>query len=160
MEQNNKNISKIQKLNNSNSENNIYKKQHLKNNNSHETDTVQKLHQIENINLDLKEISLSIFLNWSKFSKEEFQFLLSYQNLVKILKISKIMGDNKYFGILKTNELDILFKKINPNNKSFTITQFNNFIVHLSNKIFPKEFGMDAKICVSHLIDFITFRFV
>lgn len=111
--------------------------------------------EAENIKagFNIKEISLSIFLNYSKFSKEEYQFLLHYQSLVKILKAANIMDDkNNKKTLLKMQEYDLLYKKVNQNSKNINVNQFNNFLVLLANKLFKKEFEIDPKICIFNFI--------
>ncbi len=103
--------------------------------------------------LHIKEITLSIFLNYSKFSKEEFQFLLSCQSLTKILKAAKIMDEfNNANTLLKSREFDIIYKKVNHNSKNLNVNQFNNFLIILANKLFKTEFETNPKLCISSLI--------
>jgi len=115
-------------------------------------------HENASNELEIKELTLSIFLNYSKFSKEELQFLLSYQSLIKILKTVKIMDDfNNIHTLLKNQEFDLLFKQANSSLKNININQFNNFLVKLSNKIFKKEFEADPKTCViNFIIEFLS----
>lgn len=102
---------------------------------------------------NIKEITLSIFLNYSKFSKEEFQFLLQCHSLIKILKAAKIMDEfNNSNTLLKSQEFDLLYKKVNHNSKNINVNQFNNFLVILANKLFQNEFEADAKLCISSFI--------
>lgn len=102
---------------------------------------------------NIKELTLSIFLNYSKFSKEDFQFLLQYQSLIKILKAAKIMDDfNNANTLLKSQEFDLLYKKVNQNSKNLNVNQFNNFLVLLANKLFKKEFEADPKLCISNFL--------
>ncbi len=106
-------------------------------------------------NLNIKELTLSVFLNYSKFSKEEFQFLLSYNGLIKILKTAKIMDEfYNLNGLLKVKDFELLFIKANANSnsKNLNINQFNNFLVLLTNKMFPKEFEINPKVCLINFI--------
>ena len=102
---------------------------------------------------NIKEITLSIFLNYSKFSKQEFQFLLHYQSLIKILKAARIMDEfNNSNTILKSQDFDLLYKKVNHNSKTLNVNQFNNFLVLMANKLFKKDFETDPKFCISSFI--------
>lgn len=118
-----------------------------------ETNNLNNNGELNKINdLDVKEICLSIFLNYSKFSKEEFQFLLTPQNLIKILKVANIMSDSNIYCLLKTNEFDIIYKKTNIYAKNLNLNQFNNFLALLANKLFPKEFSINPKFCIVNFV--------
>ncbi len=93
---------------------------------------------------EIKNFCYSIFMNFSKFCKEEFQFMLTYQNLVKILRLVNLVGKDDQ--IIKNYEIDALLKKANPNNKKYTLKQFMNFIVFLSNRLEPETFKQDPKL--------------
>jgi len=89
-------------------------------------------------------------MNFSKFSKEDFQFMLTYQNLVKILRLVNIVGKDDQ--AIKNFEIDALLKKANPAHKKYTIKQFMNFICLLSNRLEPEVFQQDPKLCLAKTI--------
>ena len=100
---------------------------------------------------EIKEKILMIFKNFSSYSKEEKQFLITQQSLIKILKKVNILDGNK--NHLKLNELDLLFRKVNPNPHSskFNEKQFFNFIIKLAEKIFVHQYKQNPKTSVSLL---------
>lgn len=100
--------------------------------------------------IDLKDSCFSIFMNFSKFCKEDLQFTMNYQNLIKLLKSVNIIGKEE--SVLKNFEIDAILKKINPQNKKYTLKHFMNFIVLLSFRIDPALFKKDKKSCVQNVM--------
>lgn len=103
-----------------------------------------------NINLDsyfhknltrkeIKEKIEKIFLNLAKFSEVDNQYYISQLTVNKILKESSLVPENP----ILIGEIDILFKKINPNKNRLNCDQFLNFLVKLVQKMFPTEFKKD-----------------
>ena len=79
---------------------------------------------------EIKECCLNIFLNYAKLKNGEF--ILPYLELGKILKLTNIKE------CLSQNNIDILLKTVNPS-LSLSSDQFMNFIVLLSNKLYPRS---------------------
>ena len=88
---------------------------------------------------EIKEKIQKIFLNLAKFSNVDNQYYISQLTVNKILKESTLVPENP----ILIGEIDILFKKINPNANRLNCDQFLNFLVKLVQKMFPNEFKKD-----------------
>lgn len=95
-----------------------------------------------NTNDEIKHKFNKIFNNFAVYSKEEKVFFLSFQNLIKILKLINIL-DTK---ALKYVDLDILLKKICSNTKkNLNEQQFSDLMILIIKKIDPKGFKSDPR---------------
>lgn len=101
---------------------------------------------------EIRSMCMNIFLNFAKFSQEEKEFYLSFQNLTKILRTVNILDSNSKSSLLKMYDLDVILKKVNPSGQRFNSKQFMNFIVLLTNKIDNENFIKDAKTSVIKII--------
>jgi hypothetical protein len=90
---------------------------------------------------ETKTTIMNIFLNFSKFSNEEKEFFISFQNTIKILKILNLISNKG----LKLGDIEILLKRVNPKGQRLSSDQFMNFIVLLTSKIYYKTFPDDPK---------------
>jgi hypothetical protein len=90
---------------------------------------------------EIRECCLSIFLNFAKI-KNKNEFILPYIDLLKILKLAGIIGK-----CLQQNDIDIVLKTVSPG-LSLSFDQFLNFIVQLSNRIYPDDFKANSKECI------------
>lgn len=88
---------------------------------------------------EIKEKIEKIFLNLAKFSEVDNQYYISQLTVNKILKESSLVPENP----ILIGEIDILFKKINPNKNRLNCDQFLNFLVKLVQKMFPTDFKKD-----------------
>ena len=88
---------------------------------------------------EIKEKIEKIFLNLAKFSEVDNQYYISQLTVNKILKESSLVPENP----ILIGEIDILFKKINPNKNRLNCDQFLNFLVKLAQKMFPTDFKKD-----------------
>ena len=90
------------------------------------------------INL-LEKILLELFLDISEFNESNFDFFLSYTNLINMLR-NKGLIDNIVYNnvILRVNDLDIILKEILTNknaSKKLDFFNFLRFLAHLAYKI-------------------------
>ncbi len=122
-------------------------------NNNNNLNTVSRLDERDFLNPkkeEIKSLCVSIFMNFAKFSKEDFQFMLSYQNIIKILRLVNLVGSNN--EAIKNNEIDALLRKANPKSKRYTLKQFTNFIAFLSQRLEPTAFAKEAKLCLAKTV--------
>ena len=115
-------------------------------------------------NLDVKSICITIFLYYSSFNFEEKDFVITQLNLNKMLKDLKMLIPeknlsnsssknntlNKSKSITLTNqnnlkgihiyEIDLLIKKVRNKGKYLTSSQYLNFLVQISDRIYHKIF--------------------
>jgi hypothetical protein len=127
-----------------------YQNDNNNNNSKYENTLNTKSEEIDSLtpNKDeIKTLCVSIFTNFSKFSKEDLQFMLTYQNLIKILRLINIVGKDEQ--LIKNYEIDSLLKKANPANKKYNLRQFTNFLVFLSQRLESGAFAQDAKLCLA-----------
>ena len=97
----------------------------------------------------MKQICVSIFLYYSTFSFEEKDFVLSQNNLTKLLKEMKIISNNG----LKSYEVDLLFTKMKNKCKKMISKDFLNLLVQISEKIFHQDFVKSPQIALQKLND-------
>ena len=88
-------------------------------------------------------------MNFSKFCKEEFEFLMTYQNLIKILRLINLIGTKEQ--AIKEFEIDSILKKANPKSKKFSLKNFENFLVLLANRL-DTEFKNDPKLSLIKIL--------
>ena len=79
-----------------------------------------------------------IILNYSLYFPKKQQYLMSMENLIKIIK---------NFGIIpkeiKLYELDILVKKVGPKTNLISYDNFMDILMKIAEKLFPKEYKKD-----------------
>ena len=97
----------------------------------------------------MKQICVSNFLYYSNFSFEEKDFVLSQNNLTKLLKEMKIISNNG----LKSYEVDLLFTKMKNKCKKMISKDFLNLLVQISEKIFHQDFVKSPQIALQKLND-------
>ena len=85
---------------------------------------------------EIEEKIRMIFLNLAKYSSLDNQYYISQQTVNKLLKEMSLIPESPVL----IGEIDILFKKVNPNNNKLNCEQFLNFLVKLVQKMFPDEF--------------------
>lgn len=90
----------------------------------------------------------NIFFNFSKFDKKEKQFFINITNIKKIFKTVNLIDDKS----LRSSDIDILTKKINPNITKFTEKNFLDLIVMIAARIYPKDYSKNPKSTVDNLI--------
>ena len=153
--------------NNQNSSNNLKaledeeKKLNIKNSNidsfqfSKNNKKLKKTNSVENI-FKKEELSKSIkmysdeevmhyvhliFLNNSSYFPKKQQYLMSMENLIKIIK---------NFGIIpkeiKLYELDILVRKVCPKTNLISYENFMDILIKIAEKLFPKEYKKDKSL--------------
>jgi hypothetical protein len=81
-------------------------------------------------------------MNFSKYYKEDLKFQMTNQNLIKILRYANIIGKQEHE--IKEYEIDSILKKVNPKSKKFSLKDFENLLVYLSNRFDP-NFKNDPK---------------
>jgi len=90
----------------------------------------------------------NIFLNFSKFDKKEKQFFINTTNVKKVFKTVNLIDEKS----LKSSDIDILIKKINPNVTKFNERNFLDLIVMITARIYPKDYAKNPKNTVDNLI--------
>lgn len=90
----------------------------------------------------------SIFYNFSKCDKKDKIFYINSTNIKKIFKIVNLIDDKS----LKSSDIDILIKKINPNINKLTEKNFLDLLVLISARIYPKDYKKNAKSTFDNLI--------
>ena len=95
-----------------------------------------------------------IFLNNSLYYPNKQQYLMTHENLLKIMR---------YIGLIpkeiKLYELDILIKKICPKTKLLTYDDFMELLIEIGHKIFPKEFKNDKSLVTNFVFHNIFLSF-
>ena len=79
-----------------------------------------------------------IFLNNSSYFIKKQQYLMSKENLLKIIKHLGIIPNE-----IKLYELDIIFKRVCQKATLISYEDFMNLLIELIQKLFPKEFKKD-----------------
>jgi hypothetical protein len=117
---------------------------------SHESSSTTKTNKmiVNYTKSEVKEKISKIFMSFAKFYKEDKQFLLSQQALVKILKKLNLVDEET----LRLSDLDLIFRKINPHSNKLNEKQFLDYIVKLVGKMYPQEYKENAKNSVNFFI--------
>lgn len=117
---------------------------------SHESSSSTKTNKmiVNYTKSEVKEKISKIFMSFAKYYKEDKQFLLSQQSLVKILRKLNLVDEET----LKLCTLDIIFRKINPHSNKLNEKQFLDYIVKLVGKMYPQEYKENAKNSVNFFI--------
>lgn len=89
-----------------------------------------------------------IFNNFAKYSKEEEDFILSQQALIKILRYINILDDKK----IKLFDIDVILKKVCVRATKLNKEQFLDFVAHLSYKLDPVSFLKNSKETIYNII--------
>ena len=79
-----------------------------------------------------------IFLNNSSYFPKRQQYLMTKENLIKIIKNLGIIPNE-----IKLYELDILIKKTCPKTTLVSYDDFMDILIQIAQKIFPKQFQKD-----------------
>ena len=107
---------------------------------------------VENeINIDndeIKEKCRKIFINFANYSKEENDFFMSQQVLVKFLKIIGLIEEK----IITYADLDLIIVKV-TGGKKLNLLQFNNFLIKLSQHIDPNNFKVNPRKSCMNIIN-------
>jgi hypothetical protein len=90
----------------------------------------------------------SIFYNFSKCDKNDKNFYINSSNIKKIFKIVNLIDDKT----LKSSDIDLLIKKINPNVNKLTEKNFLDLIVSIAARIYPKDYKKNPKNTIDNLI--------
>lgn len=90
----------------------------------------------------------NIFYNFSKFDKKDKKFYINITNIKKVFKKINLIDEKT----LKSSDIDILTKKINPNINKFNEKNFLDLIVMIAARVYPKEYKKNPKSTVDNLI--------
>jgi hypothetical protein len=101
-----------------------------------------------NLSEEIKFKVSKIFSNFAKFSKEEGDFLLSQQALIKILRYINIVNDKE----VKLSDIDLLLKKVCAKGTKLNQEQFLDFTAQLAFKLDPENFAGDAKQTILNIV--------
>ena len=130
----NKNQIKEEEKNNiQNIENDI--DNNIENNKEEEEEEIPQLTKNE-----ILHYSHLIFLNNATFINKNEDYFLTQQNLYKILKECEIIPNS-----LKLSEVDLIFKSISQKSLQLNFDQFMQFLLRITQKLYPKEFSKDKK---------------
>ena len=113
------------------------------NNNFNNFESNENTNNISNKNLKTENILLNIFINFAEFSEIDYEFYLSFSNLNKILKSTKIIEEEK----ISFSNINIIFKKIKGNlllNK-LNFREFEKFIFEIIMLTNENEFKKTTK---------------
>jgi hypothetical protein len=105
----------------------------------------------ENSNFTREEVierCSSIFYNFSKCDKNDKNFYTTTSSIKKIFKIVNLIDDKT----LKSSDIDLLIKKINPNVNKLTEKNFLDLIVSIAARIYPKDYKKNPKNTIDNLI--------
>jgi hypothetical protein len=86
-----------------------------------------------------------IFLNYAIYSLNKNIYLISIENIIKIIKEIGFLPD-----IIKLYQIDILIKKVCPKLKFVVFDDFMSIFIKLAQKIFPKEFNSNKDLLLNH----------
>ena len=86
-----------------------------------------------------------IFLNYAIYSLNKNIYLISIENIIKIMKEIGFLPD-----IIKLYQIDILIKKVCPKMKFIVFEDFMSIFIKLAQKIFPKEFNSNKDLLLNH----------
>ena len=120
------------------------------NNNFNNFENNENLNNISNQNLKTENILLNIFINFSEFSEIDYEFYLSFSNLNKILKLTKIIEEEK----ISFSKINIIFKKVKGNlllNK-LNFREFEKFIFEIIMLTNENEFKKTPKNYINQII--------
>ena len=97
---------------------------------------------------EIKKKVSKIFDNFAKYSKNEKDFILSQQSLIKILRYINILNDKD----IKLCDIDVLLKKVCVQGTKLNQEQFLDFMAHLSFKLDAKNFVENPKETISNIV--------
>ena len=86
-----------------------------------------------------------IFKNYATYSSKKNIYLISIENIIKILREIKILPE-----LIKLYQIDIIIKKICPKIKYIVLDDFVNIFIKIAQKIFPKEFRTNKDLLLNH----------
>ena len=86
-----------------------------------------------------------IFLNYAIYSLNKNIYLISIENIIKIIKEIGFLPD-----IIKLYQIDILIKKVCSNLKFIGFEDFMSIFIKLAQKIFPNEFNSNKDLLLNH----------
>ena len=113
------------------------------------TEESNDLLYFNNTNEEIKQKCEKVFNNFSVYSKEDKSFMLTQQNLIKLLKNVNVIDPN-YLSLV---DIDILLTKICSGMKrNLNQNQFFNFMIQLVNRIDPKGFSSNSRECSINII--------
>ena len=86
-----------------------------------------------------------IFLNYATYSLKKKLYLISIDNITKILKDIGFLPE-----LIKLYQIDILIQKVCPKIKFITFEDFMNIFIKIAQKIFPKEYKINKDLLLNH----------
>ena len=86
-----------------------------------------------------------IFVNYAIYYYKKDLYLISIENIIKILREIGFLQD-----LIKLNELDILIKKICKKKKFISFDDFMNIFIKIAQNAFPKEYKLNKDILLNH----------
>ena len=97
---------------------------------------------------DAQNKCLQIFMHLSKYNKEDNTFYIYQQAILTLFRQIGVVSDQ----LIKISEIDLLFKKVNPNSKRYTSKQFLDLISHTAHRIDSDIFNKNPKAFVLFII--------
>ena len=86
-----------------------------------------------------------IFVNYAIYYYKKDLYLISIENIIKILREIGFLQD-----LIKLNELDILIKKICKKKKYIIFDEFMNIFIKIAQNAFPKEYKLNKDLLLNH----------
>jgi hypothetical protein len=109
----------------------------------------QKQKTVVNYTKDEVKSNLSkIFFNFARYYKEEKEFLVSHQAMLRLMKKINILDENSF----KSSDFDLIIRKVNPHSNKLNEKQFLDFIIKLVAKIHLDEYKSNPKECVNYFV--------
>ena len=86
-----------------------------------------------------------IFLNYATYFLKKKLYLISVENIIKILKEIGFLPE-----LIKLYQIDILIKRVCPKMKLIIFDDFLNIFIKIAQKVFPKEFKINKDLLLNH----------
>ena len=86
-----------------------------------------------------------IFVNYAIYYYKKDLYLISLENIIKILREIGFLQD-----LIKLNDLDILIKKICKKKKFIIFDDFMNIFIKIAQNAFPKEYKLNKDLLLNH----------
>ena len=86
-----------------------------------------------------------IFLNYATYSIKKNLYLISVENIIKLIKDIGFL-----FDLIKLYQIDLLIKKVSPKLKYIIFEDFMSILIKIAQKAFPTEFKKNKDLLLNH----------
>ena len=86
-----------------------------------------------------------IFLNYATYSIKKNLYLISVENIIKLIKDIGFL-----FDLIKLYQIDLLIKKVCPKLKYIIFEDFMSILIKIAQKAFPTEFKKNKDLLLNH----------